>query len=73
MEIETGTYDLKRESWRVQFYWPEIKVNSKFKGGEVFVGFDTCARVVWRPNYFGTGFKLLGFGIGFDTWSAART
>lgn len=69
MEIETGTYDLKRETWRVQFYWPEIKVSSKFNGKEVFVGVDTCARIVSRPKYFGIGFKLLGFGIGFDTWT----
>jgi hypothetical protein len=47
-------------NWRVQAYWPEVKVGR----GELHVMLRTTVRIVAVKGRFGLGFQVLGFGAG---------
>lgn len=47
---------------RIQLYWPEILLRK----GELYFRFETIFRAVWMTNRFAIGFRILGFGFGFD-------
>lgn len=57
-----GNFTLKLRNWRVQAYWPEVK----FTRREFYVSLPTILRIVVNRDYWGTGFQILGFGIGVD-------
>jgi hypothetical protein len=70
MNIDTGAATFKSEPWRLQIYWPEITVKER----EVFLGLDSCIRIVRdkRQRYYGFGLRVIGFGIGIDYYRASQ-
>lgn len=52
--------------WRVQVYWPEIKIRRR----EIHLVFRTIFRLLWTEEEVGFGFQLAGFGVGAARASA---
>lgn len=47
---------------RLQIYYPKCRIEKD----EIWLGLDTTFRIVWREEYKGIAFQILGVGIGFD-------
>lgn len=57
--------------WRLQFYWPEVMIRSN----EFRLSIDTNLRIflsTQNNKYFGAGFNVFGFGIGFDHFTPTQ-
>jgi hypothetical protein len=51
--------------WRVQVYWPEVKLTTT----EIHVVCRTVFRLLWRADAKGCGIQVFGFGFGV-AWDA---
>ena len=56
------TWKSKTELWRFQIYHPAITISRK----ELYVSIPTNFRILTGNGYFGFGFSIFGFGVGFD-------
>jgi len=73
MIAREDSYTGHKDGVRVQFYWP--RVTFKFNKPDIYwpagnkefaFHFHNTFRTNYQKGYFGIGFRLLGFGAGFD-------
>ena len=57
-----GYFTIKKNNWRIQFYYPTFRL----KKPEIFIKLDIVFRIFFDNDYICAGFEFLGFGIGFD-------
>lgn len=56
------TFKSQSCKWRLQIYWPALTITKQ----EFFLDLGTVIRIQGQKDYFGFGFQVLNFGIGFD-------
>jgi hypothetical protein len=57
-----GLYTIKWNTSRFQIYYPQII----FRKNEFYVGINSNIRIIITKDYWGIGFNVLGFGLGYD-------